>query len=443
VLQQAEISQLDNQVVSAIKDAVDRLRANQQTALLPADQTLQQAAEQLERTPGESAAVRRLLDEATEQQRESATNLQAVAQDLAARLRLQSVADEVRALADAQRRLSGQTVRADQARDPEQERARLSGEQQRLARETEALQSRLQQWSATPTESEQRREAFAEAADRLRQQQAPQRMRQAAAALRRQRPEQSLAEQRQVTEDLSALARALQMGEQQGPPSRQQAEWLREATRIADRQGTIAEAVEQVIRQGGVGSEQAVRDQQDHAARTDRFVEAIDALPLFGQVAREAQQQMLAAAARLERHSDDAEAATDARQAARGMEGIAEALQTAARQQPSAESTPAEEGGGTSGTPPAEAAKPPIPLATIFLIRGMQARLQAATAQLEAMQQAADDTATNAPDTNAPDTNAPDAGEPISAQRQRLARQQRRLMEQLSELIETREEPPR
>jgi len=434
VLRQAEISQLEDQVVSAIEAAAERLRANQQAAVLPAGQALEQAAAQLEGTTGEPQAARRRLDEATEKQRESVASLQAVAQDLAARLRLQSVADEVRQLADAQRRLSGQTVRADQARDPEQERARLSGEQQRLARETEALQSRLQQWSAAPTESEQRREAFQQAAEQLRQQQAPQRMRQAAESLRRQRPEQSLAEQRQVTEDLSALARSLQRssqtGEQEEMPSRQQAQWLREATRIADRQGAIAEAVAQVVAQGGVGSEQAVRDQQAHAARTDRFVEAIDALPLFGEVAREAQQQMLAAAARLERQADDAEATAEARAAARGMQGIAEALQTAARQQPSTEPTAADQSEATADAPPPEADTPPIPLATIFLIRGMQARLQTATKQLEAKQQATDDI-------------APEVGGPLAAEQQRLARQQRRLREQLSELIETMQEPGR
>lgn len=417
LLQEADINRLDNSIVTAIAEAVTQLKTTRDQAVLPANASLQNAADRLRGEQSDRGAVDPLLQDAIADQQRSADALQEVVEALSSSLQVQSVAQSIRDLADAQRRLAGATVRSEEASRPESERARLSASQQSLARETDQLQSDLDQLARSEEQSAERRRMFGEASEQLTQQRAPQRMREAAERLREQQVADAIAQQREISEDLTNVARQLQQGESSGGDAGDAVGWLREAMRIADRQALVADAIAEVVRLGGVGSDAAVRDQQDHARRTEQFAGTIDPLPVFGEVVRSAHRDMLAAAARLERDATDPRAPADAEAAAQRLREIAGALQAAAVHEAPPEPAAGEEEAPQNGEASEQS---PVPLETIFLIRSVQARLQAQTKQLETLQQG---------------ELAPQDRRELEQQRRNIAREQSRLMEQLNELV--------
>ncbi|WP_153555901.1 coiled-coil domain-containing protein [Roseimaritima sediminicola] len=403
-VQRAETNRVDAPLLDAVAETSEQLARI-------AEETLHPGIAELQSLGQLDALDETRATQLAERQSDAAERMQALASRLGEELESQLMAESLRDAAARQARLAEASARAGEAADPQFSQA-LADRQRALAREAERLLQRLQDRAAVGEQEgtpDVAAAALQAAAERMLDQRIASRMRSAADQLQQQRAADAAQQQQSLARELRQIARL-----QSASSSPAAGRLVDAAEQLAQQQRSTADKIAQTLRREGVDSESAVAQQSDTLAAVDEVQPQLESMPLFPEMLDRAKSRMQSATARLRRSPTDARAFDDAAAAAEMLDEIAAALAQSAT--PAAEPDGASESPTEPATPaasdPQAAPQPPLPMASLYLVRSVQRRLKDQTAALQRRLAAADET-------------APDAA---------LRQQQQQLIEQQSEL---------
>lgn len=163
---------------------------------------------------------------------------------------------ETRQLAEAQRKLAGESARAAEGAASEDARRRWAGEQERLAERAERLTAQVERLAGAGQGDAAERQATAQAARELARQHLSDRMRQSAEGLRRGTPRAG--DQQQMAEALERVAGHLgQASGGQDAETQRYSDQLAQTQALRDQVRSIEQTIEQLQREQAAGRQDA------------------------------------------------------------------------------------------------------------------------------------------------------------------------------------------